>query len=187
MKKCKNCMSEIDDHAKKCPHCLGDQRNWFVKHPVITALLILFILGSLVTASGGNSNKRGGSATPGGEKEVKQEEKKVEPIIEAAKVDALSFVQEFDKNQLAAEQKYKDKYLEISAFISNISEDILGIPYLSLEPTSEKYYFGTSMQCSFSEKSELTSLQNGQEVTVRGKFTSQTLGIIGLKDCKVVK
>lgn len=52
MKKCKSCKTEIDAKATKCPHCKTDQRNWFRRHPILTGLLILFVIG--VFASGGS-------------------------------------------------------------------------------------------------------------------------------------
>ncbi|MCW1949657.1 MAG: hypothetical protein KIH89_004440 [Candidatus Shapirobacteria bacterium] len=48
MKKCKSCQSEIDDKAKKCPHCQTDQRNWFIQHKVATVILGIFILGGVI-------------------------------------------------------------------------------------------------------------------------------------------
>jgi len=51
MKKCKSCQKEIDVKAKKCPFCQTDQRNWFIKHPILTTLLALFVIG-LIGSSG---------------------------------------------------------------------------------------------------------------------------------------
>lgn len=45
MKKCNSCQKEIDPKAKKCPYCQTDQRNWFLRHPILTALLVLIIIG----------------------------------------------------------------------------------------------------------------------------------------------
>lgn len=50
MKKCKSCQSEIDTKANKCPKCQADQRNWFRKHPILTGVLILFIIGMFGSA-----------------------------------------------------------------------------------------------------------------------------------------
>jgi len=43
MKKCKACQKEIDDKAKKCPHCQTDQRGWFRRHLILTGILGLVI------------------------------------------------------------------------------------------------------------------------------------------------
>ncbi len=41
-KVCPHCKSEINATAKKCPQCQSDLRNWFSRHKVLTALLLLF-------------------------------------------------------------------------------------------------------------------------------------------------
>lgn len=55
MKKCKSCQSEIDDKAKKCPKCQADQRNWFVKHKILTGILVIILI-SIVANMGGSKN-----------------------------------------------------------------------------------------------------------------------------------
>lgn len=54
MKKCKSCQTEIDAKATRCPHCQADQRGWFRKHPILTGLLILIVIGAVGGASGGS-------------------------------------------------------------------------------------------------------------------------------------
>lgn len=51
MKKCKECGEEISSSAKKCPKCGKDQRNFFMKHPVLYTILILIII-AVVGSSG---------------------------------------------------------------------------------------------------------------------------------------
>jgi hypothetical protein len=70
MKKCKSCQKEINAKAKKCPFCQSDQRNWFMKHKIITTILILIVLGmigsmgksgsSTSTSQSGNGSKQEG-------------------------------------------------------------------------------------------------------------------------------
>lgn len=40
-KKCRACATEIPKEAKVCPNCKTDQRNWFARHYVLTALLAI--------------------------------------------------------------------------------------------------------------------------------------------------
>jgi hypothetical protein len=40
---CKYCMEEITAGAKVCPHCKKDLRNWFVRHYIVSILLVIFI------------------------------------------------------------------------------------------------------------------------------------------------
>lgn len=44
-KKCKHCQSEIDEKASKCPNCQSDLRSWFQKHPILTGILVIFVIG----------------------------------------------------------------------------------------------------------------------------------------------
>jgi hypothetical protein len=58
MKKCKSCKSEIDAKATKCPHCQADQRGWMRRHPILTGILILFIIGAIGAGLGGDKSKQ---------------------------------------------------------------------------------------------------------------------------------
>jgi len=128
----------------------------------------------------GSSDK----TTPESSTEQKQEAQ--QSAEEVLSVEASSFVSEFDKNQLAAEEKYEGKQIKVTAYIDNISEDITGTLFLILQPTADEYYVGTSIQCFFKDKSELTSLENGQKVTVQGRVDTQLMNVL-VKDCKVLK
>ncbi|MGF6950100.1 hypothetical protein QF028_002605 [Neobacillus sp. B4I6] len=68
--KCKACGKEIAKGVKKCPHCGKDQRNWFMRHKIMTfigAIILLAIIGSAL--SGGDdtakdsNNKQGTKET----------------------------------------------------------------------------------------------------------------------------
>lgn len=54
MKKCKECGEEISSSAKKCPKCGKDQRNFFMKHPVLYTIIILIVV-VVASSSGSNS------------------------------------------------------------------------------------------------------------------------------------
>lgn len=127
-------------------------------------------------------------STTGNQPSNQQASAKEEPTTAVAEeVIASDFIGAFDKNQLKAEEQYKDKRIKMTAYINNISEDIVGSPFLSLQPTAEEYYFGTTAKCDFKSKDELTSVEKKQQITVEGTVTSQSLGIIGLKDCQIVQ
>jgi len=132
-----------------------------------------------VSASGGS--KEGQTKTTS--QTSQKQEVKQEPTV----VDATVLIGEFDKNKLSANEKYKDKLVQTTGYIKNISNDVTGNYYLSLNPNNDQYYFGTTMTCYFTEKDELTSLSNGQSVTVQGTMQEMTLGIVAMKDCKVIK
>src|SRR5437016_6088250 len=57
-----------------------------------------------------------------------------QPAIKQAPmvVDAIALIGEYDKNKLAAQDKYTGKTVQTTAIIDNISSDITGSYYLSL-------------------------------------------------------
>ena len=187
MKKCKSCQKEIDPKAKKCPYCQTDQRGWFAKHPILTVLLILFIIGMISSAGSkkeGSATSKSGSATSETSSSIQTEAK---PTAAPEVVEAKALVGEFDKNKLAAQEKYTGKIVQTTAVVKNISGGSFGDYYLSLAPTSEQYYFGTTIQCFFKDKKELTALANGQSVTVMGTMQDMSIGIVEIKDCSLIK
>lgn len=180
LKKCKECGKEISSSTKKCPGCGKDQRNWFMRHKILTIIIILVVIG---IAGAGNSSPENStsndnsSATKQAEEQTTYEE-----------INTTVFIEDFDNNQLAAEKKYKDKGVQLSARIKNISEDIIGTPFLSLEPSNaDDYYMGTTIQCMFENEDALLNVSNGQTVTVKGMVSEQSLGIIGIKDCQIIE
>jgi len=55
-KQCKQCRTEIDSKASRCPHCQSDLRNWWQKHPVLTIILIIFVIPPFLSGFSMNSN-----------------------------------------------------------------------------------------------------------------------------------
>lgn len=73
MTTCKACGKEIAKSAKKCPNCGADQRNFFGKHKIITAILALFIIGVIgAAASGGGNDKPASTAAPATQQDTAQ-------------------------------------------------------------------------------------------------------------------
>lgn len=57
MKPCKECGEEISSSANKCPKCGKDQRNFFMKHKILSVIGILIVLGIIGSLIGGNDDK----------------------------------------------------------------------------------------------------------------------------------
>jgi hypothetical protein len=58
---------------------------------------------------------------------------------------------------------------------------------LAFHDVSSKQFSITQIACRIADKNQLLPLTNGQSVTVRGKVSNQTLGVIAVDDCQVVK
>lgn len=84
MTTCKACGKEIAKGVHKCPHCGKDQRNFFMKHKIISAVGILVILcaiGGALGGNGSNTKKQTSTATSSGTKattKVEVKQRKVE-------------------------------------------------------------------------------------------------------------
>lgn len=175
MKKCKSCQTDIDAKAKKCPHCQADQRGWFRRHPILTGLLVLFVIGMIGAVAGSGGSK---TSTETG-KTSNQEQKQAQVPM---KITARELADDFDSNQVSAEAKWKDKLVEFSSVISNITDS--GLSFYNI---ASKEFSGSQISCRVVDKQQLLSLKNGQTVTVKGTVGSQTIGVIGIDDCEVVK
>lgn len=56
MNKCKTCDKDIAKGVKKCIHCGKDQRNFFMRHKILTGFLGLIILVIAVNVASGEDN-----------------------------------------------------------------------------------------------------------------------------------
>lgn len=53
---CKACGKELAKGVKKCLSCGKDQRNFFMKHKILTGVLVLVIMGSIGSNDGDDAN-----------------------------------------------------------------------------------------------------------------------------------
>lgn len=97
------------------------------------------------------------------------------------KITARELADSFDENQVAAEAKWKDKLIEFSAPISNITDT--GVSFSNI---GAKEFSFTQVSCRVENKDQLLKIKNGQTVTVRGVVGTQTAGVIDVKQCTIV-
>lgn len=57
MKNCKTCGKELDKSTKVCPACGKDQRNFFKKHKILTAVLAVIVIAFAFGSSNDNSTE----------------------------------------------------------------------------------------------------------------------------------
>ncbi|APM37425.1 hypothetical protein [Clostridium kluyveri] len=55
--KCKACGADIAKSAKKCLHCGEDQRNFFMRHKVLSIIIILIVLAGIGSALNNGDDK----------------------------------------------------------------------------------------------------------------------------------
>lgn len=140
---------------------------------IALGVIILFII--IAGALGGNKNSQ--PTTNNTQQKVASEPKKT-----AEKISVRDLADDFDSNQVAAEAKWKDKFVEFSGEISNITDT--GTTFSNI---ATKQFSLTQISCRITDKQSLLSLKNGQTVTVRGTVGTQMIGVIEIKDCKVIE
>lgn len=96
---------------------------------------------------------------------------------------AKELFSEYDANEVAADEKYKNKTIAVTGTIDDIGKDILDDPYLSLGVG-----YLESVNCYFSDenKSIISQVNKGEEIKIIGVCKGKTLNIsVSLHDCKI--
>ncbi len=87
-----------------------------------------------------------------------------------------------EKNEVAPDNRYKGKTLEVKGVVEKIGKDILNTAYVALSSESQALFF--SVQCTFpkARENDLTDLKPGQKVKITGKCMGK-LGNVLLDNC----
>lgn len=136
---CKACGKEIAKDVKKCPHCGKDQRNFFLKHKVLTGIIALVLIIGIGSSLGGNDNNNSASTNTNessttantNQAEVKKEEpKEFYAVNEEVKLDdAIIKVTNVEKSNGSDFDKPKDgmEYIVVTVQVKNGGDS--EIPY----------------------------------------------------------
>lgn len=180
--RCPKCREHIQPFAKKCKHCSADLRNWFVRHKIITAFLVVFSIGTLASLTGSDDAQKGSTSASGTASAVQGADKTPEPRV--IKITASQLYSEYEENEIAADTAYKKQTLEISGTLGTIAKDVLNSPYVTLKTGN---IIG-SIQCYLKETevSKAASLKPDTSVTVRGEGSGK-LGNVLVRECEIVK
>lgn len=139
--------------------------------------LILIVLGIIGAVAGSKS-----TSSPQTQTEEAQTVAESKPAPTPLVVQVREFADEFDANQVAAEEKWNGKLVQLLATVSNITDS-----GLSFTNVASKQFSFTSISCHVVDKGQVLSIKNGEMVTVKGTVSGQTFGTIDLNDCSVVK
>jgi hypothetical protein len=110
------------------------------------------------------------------------------PTKPVATLTSDQLLAEYQKNPIAADQKYKGQLVEVSGKIGKIGRSVLGAPYVNLGAVSEEDFFGVSCFLASSAVDEVAKMQPGTAVKIRGICKGQFAGqALELKECEFVK
>ena len=133
------------------------------------ALIVIIVIAAF---SGGSKSNN----TSSSEKQAQEQTKTPEMVT------AQQIADDFDGNQVAAEKNWNGKYVQFTATISNITDS--GLSFTNI---GSKQFSMAQISCRVKDTQQLLSLKNSESVTVKGVVGKQTIGVIDMSDCEVVK
>ena len=151
---CKACNKEIAKGVKKCPHCGKDQRNWFMRHKIMTfigAIIVLVIISSVIgseesTTTSTSTNTSGDANTEKVEK--KETIYKVGDVIKADQLEVT--ISKFEELDQIGDIEFLGKKASDGAILvaiqytmKNVSDEPVGMfdyPKLNLVDTKSTKY-----------------------------------------------
>ena len=185
MTTCKACGKEIAKGVKKCPHSGKDQRNFFMKHKIISIIAIFIVLGVIGSVTGGKDDSAKTTSTTtstestASTKSTSEDVKKEE---EAITVSAVDLGKAYNDNEVSADKQYKGKNAVISGTIKDIGVT-MGQTYVVLSSGDD--FALTDIQCFFKDQTEIdkvAGLSKGNSVTIKGKIDGKSMNV-GVNDC----
>ena len=144
---CKACGKEIAKGVKKCPNCGKDQRNWFMRHKILSfigAIIVLSIIGSALGGGGEDT------ATDTGNKETTDQATPAEKVyslndvvpadqaeITVTKMEEFSVIG--DPDFLGKEASQGATLVAIQYTVKNVSDEPMGMfDYPTIQLVDEK-------------------------------------------------
>ena len=209
--KCEECGKEISSNVKVCPHC-GYKRKrgiWFYIMIFLVAIIILAVLGGNNDDSklGTNSTSQEKSSSSTVKKELYLNEVEAnifhtliqnqtealinggepifsndENIVIPNMVSANTIQLEYEKNEINADNLFKNKLLLVSGKVINISKNSSNEPSLSLSGGSNPYMTpDAKMKKEYIDWA--SNLSKGTEVQMICKINHFIMGSIKLHNC----
>jgi hypothetical protein len=125
-----------------------------------------------------------------GSTSTEEDRVEVESKEPVASVSAQELHKEYDTNEVAADEKYKNKVIIVSGVIDSIGKDIMDEPYVTLRT---KNYGGNvwaaDVQCMFPEEygEKLTSLRKGGNIKIKGEVSGVSITSVLIRKCSIVE
>lgn len=200
---CKKCNRDIPDDANTCPYC-GGNANGKKKMPkwLIPVIIVLVVLCAIVggnkentdvptdnSADDSTANSTVSEPTDSTVPETKAPVVigKDAPTIDYEFVDIMTLLDEYQTNEVAADQKYKDKFVKVSGKVKDIGKDILNNIYVCVNDGTDLTW--EYAQCYFSDQSEVDKVANlavGDTITLYGKVGNFNLTLT-IDRCVIVE
>lgn len=130
---CKACEKDIAKGVKKCPNCGKDQRNWFMRHKIMTTIGIIFVLGMFSALGSGDGEQV--ASNDSGDAEAAEEKETVYKVGDSFTEDQLELaVTVFEEMETIGDPNFLGKkasdggtLVAIQYTMKNVSEEPVGM------------------------------------------------------------
>lgn len=101
-------------------------------------------------------------------------------------ISAAQLLRDYEAGEIAANNKYKNRILDIGGRIADIGKDATGIPYIALG--AENRNASRVIRCLFAAEDarKLERLSKGDDISIRGKCDGMTGNAIVVRDSKIL-
>lgn len=100
------------------------------------------------------------------------------------RVGISQILNEYKSNEVAADEKYKDRKVQVTGIINSIGKDLLGTMYVTLGTGQqfELYFFQAMFDDEY--KSQIVSLRKGDKITVVCRVTGLIINVLA-EECEL--
>jgi len=146
------------------------------------------IIGFFVLAIIGAISNRSAPSTPTTESSPASPQQTSAPATPPPpiQVSAITLTADYVNNQFAADEKYKDKVLDVSGTISDIDRDVFGNPFVELDTGQgiENTVFNFTNNAT--DTASLANISVGESLTIQGTCKGKTGTEVDMEDCSII-
>lgn len=182
----------------------NDSRPWFKKKRwlltggVIGVFIIASALGGGGTESDDSNDTAADTTSTTDSKDVAKDvtdeataapkatsKPKPKPKVKVVKVSAEQILKDYEDNELAADQKYKGKRIQVTGIVDEIDTELFNDDQYVLRISNGDEFSFLTVNCNDMDQKELSKLTVGNEVTAVGQFDDGGDLGIELKKCEI--
>lgn len=149
--------------------------------------LVVFAVACVVTYPSSSRNTASNS-TPSvstTKSDVKSSLPAAHPTLPSAiRITAEVLTDEYSANQLAADEKYKGKILDVRGTVSDIDKTMFGTPYVTFETSN--LIEGTMCNFTTNDTPLLAQISKGDIVTIQGTCSGKSGPEVMINNCSIV-
>lgn len=166
------------------------KKPWYKKWWIITigVFIILGVIGSSYGDDKNNNQTQEAQQSQGvviEPADKKEESVKPKEAVPQVTVTSAVLAKDYSENEVAADDKYKGKLIEISGKVTGVDNGITDNEFIVKLSDGEYDFSGPWCYMKPSEKEEVIAIKKGQQVTLIGEGNSATIGSPMLKDCVI--